>query len=270
MKKLLFFVCTSLIVFLAYLTSPISTTLSTSVFLADMTWLEVEEAVRRGHKGVIVPTAGLEQNGLHAVLGKHHYVVKYAAEQIARRHGELLIAPIIDYVPEGTIDPPEGHMKFSGTISIPEKIFEGVLEHAARSLRAHGFERIYFIGDSFGNQAPQARVAAKLMSEWENTTVRVHNIGDYYFNNGQVNWLLAHGETNFSIGYHAGIRDTAELLFVNPEGIRSDMIGLKYGMHLGKTGASGDVSKANIEIGQTMLDLKVQAALRQIKALEAR
>ncbi len=129
-----------------------------------MTWLEVEEAIRQGKKGAVVPTAGLEQNGLHAVLGKHHYVVKYAAEQIARQHGKLLVTPVIDFVPEGNIDPPSDHMKFSGTISIPEDIFAGILEFTARSLRAHGFERIYFIGDSFGNQQAQAKIAAKLNS----------------------------------------------------------------------------------------------------------
>jgi creatinine amidohydrolase len=269
MTKVIMVLVASITAFFVYLSSPVSTTLKDTVFLADMTWLEVEEAVRQGKKGAIVPTAGLEQNGLHAILGKHHYVVKYAAEQIARQHGGLLVTPIIDYVPEGKIDPPSNHMKFSGTISIPEDVFAGILEFTARSLRAHGFKRIYFIGDSFGNQQAQAKIAVKLNSEWANTSNRVHHISDYYSANGQTEWLITHGEKNHTIGTHAGIRDTSELLFVNPDGIRPNMIGLKAGMHLGKTGSNGDPSRASKEIGETMIKLKIDAALKQIKSFQS-
>lgn len=269
MIKLMIAASASLAAFFVYLTAPVGTTLKDTVFLADMTWVEVQEAISQGKNGVIIPTAGLEQNGLHAVLGKHYYVVKYASEVIARNHGKLLVAPVIDYVPEGQINPPDGHMKFPGTISIPEDIFAGVLENTARSLYAHGFKRIYFIGDSFGNQGMQDEVATQLNLEWANMPASVHNIGDYYSANGQVEWLLSQGEEKFDIGGHAGIRDTSELLFVNPNGVRKEMIGIRGGMYLGKTGSDGNPSKATAEIGKNMIKLKVDAALQQIQFLES-
>lgn len=270
MKKLLIASTVALVAFVGYLTAPLGTSLPNTVFLADMTWLEIKEAIDHGKDGVIVPTAGLEQNGLHVVLGKHRYVVRHAVERIARQHGGLLVAPVIDYVPEGNIDPPDGHMRFEGTISIPADVFSDVLSHTARSLRAHGFRRIYFIGDSLGNQVPQTRVATALNAEWKNTDVRVHHIGDYYARNGQVDWLKAQGETDFTIGGHAGIRDTSELLHVHRDGVRPQMIKPKRGLHLGITGASGDASKATAEIGEIMINLKIEAALRQIRELETR
>src|SRR5687768_13590896 len=109
-----------------------------SVFLEDLTWMEVRDAIAGGKTTVIVPTGGTEQNGPHMALGKHNYLVTYKAGQIAKQLGNALVAPVVSYVPEGDINPPTGHMRFAGTISLPQDVFVNVLEHAARSLRQHG------------------------------------------------------------------------------------------------------------------------------------
>ena len=56
-----------------------------SVFLEDLTWPEVRDAVAAGTTTVIIPTGGTEQNGPHMVLGKHNYLVKYKAGEIAKQ-----------------------------------------------------------------------------------------------------------------------------------------------------------------------------------------
>lgn len=48
-----------------------------TVFMEDLTWTEVRDALRAGKTTVIIPTGGTEQNGPHMVLGKHNYLVKY-------------------------------------------------------------------------------------------------------------------------------------------------------------------------------------------------
>ena len=233
-----------------------------SVFLDDLTWTEARALIAAGHTIAIAPTGGTEQNGPHMVLGKHNYIVRHTAERIARRLGNALVAPVISYVPEGNIDPPTQHMLYAGTISIPERVFEAVLEHTARSLRAHGFTLICLLGDSGGNQKSQQRVAEKLNREWRNSGVRVLHVGDYYGKNGQVEWLKDRGESDRSIGFHAGIRDTSELLFVHPEGVRRDRL-VTMGSWK-ETGADGDPAKASAERGQALLELKVEVAVRQI------
>jgi creatinine amidohydrolase/Fe(II)-dependent formamide hydrolase-like protein len=86
----------------------------------------------------------------------------YLAQHIALRLGHTIVAPVVAYVPEGEIKPPAGHMRFSGTISIPEATFESLLEATARSLRQHGFRDVIFIGDHGGYQKNLSKVAQKL------------------------------------------------------------------------------------------------------------
>ena len=83
----------------------------------------MRDLVDNGTTTVIIATAGTEQNGPHMVLGKHKFIVSYAAEQIARRLGATLVAPVIAYVPEGSLDPPTGHMRYSGAITLPQEHF---------------------------------------------------------------------------------------------------------------------------------------------------
>ena len=237
------------------------------VHLRDLTWVEVRSLIEKGKTSVIIPTAGTEQNGPHAVLGKHGYVVEYTASAIARALKDTLVAPTIETVPEGPIDPPGGHMTFAGTISLPEEVFELILEYSARSLKAHGFKTILFLGDSGGNQDGQARVAEKLNNEWRGTDVATYHIGDYYSANGQVQWLREQGYSDREIGIHAGIRDTSELLATRPDGVRLNQLkdgGRRYSE---ATGSSGDPTLASAEIGRVMLEMKIDAALQQIYLL---
>ena len=106
-----------------------------SVFLEELTWMEVRDAIATGKTTVIIPTGGTEQNGPHMALGKHNYLVKYKAGEVAKRLGNALVAPVVAYVPEGEIDPPTSHMRFAGTIATPQEVFAKVLEYAARSFK---------------------------------------------------------------------------------------------------------------------------------------
>jgi creatinine amidohydrolase/Fe(II)-dependent formamide hydrolase-like protein/sterol desaturase/sphingolipid hydroxylase (fatty acid hydroxylase superfamily) len=257
---------TVLLVSLTAIPQPLTAPLPQTVYLEEMTWVEVREALARGKTTAIVPTGGVEQNGPHMVLGKHNYIVRRAAGAIAESLGDALVAPVMAYVPEGEVDPPSGHMAFAGTLSIPEPVFATLLEHTARSLRAHGFTTIAFVGDSGGNQAAQASVAAQLSESWSGEGVTVLHVGDYYAANGQVAWLKAEGESEATIGRHAGIRDSSELMAVYPVGIRTDRLQRDGGRANETTGVSGDPRRASAERGEALLRLKVDAAVRQIRA----
>src|SRR2546430_9425395 len=133
-----------------------------SVFLDELTWTEVREANHAGKTVVIVPIGGTEQNGPHMALGKHNVRVKALAEKIARTLGNALVAPVVAYVPEGSIDPPSAHMRFPGTITVPDATFESVLEYAARTFKLHGFLDIVFLGDHGDYQKDESVVAGRL------------------------------------------------------------------------------------------------------------
>jgi creatinine amidohydrolase/Fe(II)-dependent formamide hydrolase-like protein/peroxiredoxin len=238
-----------------------------TVFLEELTWTEVRDRIASGTTTILLPTAGTEQNGPHMVLGKHRYIVRHTAEKIARRLGNALVAPVVDFVPEGGIDPPTGHMRFPGTVTLPNVYFMKICEYAARSFEAHGFTDIVFIGDSGGNQAGMKEVAAALNEEWRGGKTRVHFVPDYYSDNGYREWLVSLGETEETIGGHAGISDTSQLLFVAPEHIRKDRLAKGGGFE--GSGVSGDPTRASVERGEKGIELKVEAAVAQIRKLMA-
>src|SRR5215813_13671405 len=176
-----------------------------TVFLEELTWIEVREALKAGKTTILFPTGGTEQNGPHMVLGKHNFIIKYTAEQIARRLGNALVAPVLAYVPEGDLTPPTGHMRFPGTITLPQAAFMKVTEYATRSFKVHGFKNVVLLGDSGGNQRGLRVVADLLNKEWAHSDVRVHFVPDYYSGHGFSEWLKRQGETPGAIGRHAGI-----------------------------------------------------------------
>src|ERR1700674_2794767 len=81
-------------------TRPLTAPLPNTLYMPEMTWIEVRSALDRGYTTVIVPTGGIEQNGPHMILGKHDYIVRYTAERIATELGRTLVAPVVSYVPE--------------------------------------------------------------------------------------------------------------------------------------------------------------------------
>src|SRR5580700_8634451 len=153
---------------------------SDTVFLEELTWTELRDQIRAGKTTVIVPIGGTEQNGSHMALGKHNLRVRYLSGKIARALGNALVAPVIAYVPEGGLSPPTGHMRFPGTITVPEEAFEKILEYAARSFKLAEFRDVVFLGDHGSDQKGEKAVAERLNREWAGNPIRVHAIEEYY------------------------------------------------------------------------------------------
>jgi len=229
-----------------------------SVFLEELTWTELRDEVRAGRTTVIVPVGGTEQSGPHMALGKHNVRARALAARIAAALGNALVAPVIAYVPEGSIDPPAGHMRFAGTISIPEAAFEATLEGAARSFRQAGFRDIVLIGDHGGYQKSLVKVAARLDREWAASPVRVHAIEEYYraAERDFAQALRAQGFSDAEIGTHAGAADTSLALAVDEQLVRSAR--LHDGSALGvASGVHGDPRRASAAAGRAGVDLIV-------------
>ncbi|MDF2775715.1 MAG: hypothetical protein K0S86_5216 [Geminicoccaceae bacterium] len=163
-----------------------------TVWLEEMTWMDVRDAMKAGKTTIIVPTGGVEPNGPWLALGKHNYVLTANCEAIARQLGNALCAPIIKLVPEGRIDPPSGHMMSPGTLSVREETFRAVLADVVHSLEVHGFENIILIGDSGGNQRGQRAVADSLTALWKGKPVVAH-VQEYYDYAGTAKHMSARG-----------------------------------------------------------------------------
>ena len=238
-----------------------------TVFHEALTVVEIREALAAGKTTAIIATAGTEQKGPHMVLGEHRYVLEYTTDKIARTLGNALVAPIITYVPEGSLDPPSGHMRYPGTITLSQEVFQTLLEETARSLKGGGFRDIVFLGDSGGNQEGMRSVTEKLNAEWRGTEFRAHFIGDYYEKSGDDATLYITQELGIAeeeIAGHAGITDTSQMMFVNSLHIRRDRLARLGGFE--NSGVSGNPTLASPEIGERLLQFKIENAFAQIRA----
>lgn len=237
------------------------------VFIDELTWMEIRDRLLAGTKTIIIGTAGQEQKGPHMVTGEHKYVLQHTTERIARTLGDALVAPIITYVPEGSWETPlRGHMAKAGTITLPEDRFIELLVHAAKSLRAGGFTTVILIGDSGGNQNGLKAAADQLNAAWKDTGGRALFIGDYYTKSSADirTYLGSLGFPLETIGSHAGMVDTSELLFVNPSLVRRDRLAPNGGSP--DSGVSGDPTKATAALGKALVQIKIDNALAQIRA----
>lgn len=246
-----------------------SDALPTSVYLEDMTWTELRDRVAAGSTTVLVPIGGTEQNGPHMVLGKHNARVRFLAGQIAERAGGTVVAPVLAYVPEGTIHPPQAHMRFTGTISISDAAFEAVLEGAARSFKQHGFRHVVFLGDHGSYQQLEARVAKRLNKEWaSDPSCRVHALLEYYqvTQSLYIAELQNKGFTREEIGTHAGLADTSLALAVDPALVRAGA--LNSAAQAGKRGGVyGDPRRATAELGRIGTRQIVDASVAALHAI---
>ena len=191
-----------------------------SVFIEDLTWMEVRDAMRNGKNTVIVATGGVEQNGPYLVTGKHNVVLRGTTEAIARKLGNALVAPIVPFVPEGDVDPPTGHMKYPGTVSVRESTYEALLTDICESFRTHGFEHIVLIGDSGGNQKGMKKVADQLNAKPREKS-RVHYIPEYYDFAAVGKFLEQEGIKQSPEGLHDDFGMTATMMAVDPASVRT-------------------------------------------------
>jgi len=195
-----------------------------SVWIEELTWIEVRDAIAAGKTTVIIPTGGIEQNGPYVATGKHNVILRGQCESLARRLGNALCAPTVVFVPEGDIEPPSGHMRYPGTITLKEETFRTLLDDIASSFKVHGFTEIILIGDSGGNQSGLKATAETLNARWGGKGSVARFIPEFYDNSGLIAYMnkeLGITEPNDD-GFHDYYWITALMMAVDPAVVRYD------------------------------------------------
>ena len=146
-----------------------------NVWIEELTMLEVRDLLAAGTTTALILTGGIEENGPYLTTGKHNHVLRVMGESIARELGGTLVAPIV------TIEPgnPE-RASTPGGIRFSQETFMAVLRDMATSLKAQGFEWIFLMGDSGGNQRGMAAVADELSAAWAGEGVGIAHIPAFY------------------------------------------------------------------------------------------
>src|SRR5580700_9520906 len=143
-----------------------------TVFMEDMTWLEIRNAMKAGKTTVVLPAGGLEATGPFVILDKHQRMLHGSTDMIARKLGNALIAPVVRYVP-----PDDGNRgPYVGDFNISLAAYKSTLTDICTALKVDGFKEIILIGDHRGAQRGLKEVAAELGQKWGNSPSRVHFI----------------------------------------------------------------------------------------------
>ncbi|MBT4867100.1 MAG: creatininase family protein [Planctomycetaceae bacterium] len=238
-----------------------------TVFIEDMTWMEIRDSMKAGTDTVIVATGGIEQNGPYLVTGKHNVVLRGTTEAIARKLGNTLVAPIVPFVPEGDIDPPTVHMKYPGTISLSEETFERLLTEICASYRTHGFKHILLIGDSGGNQEGMKIVAGQLNDKWKGGPTRVHYVTEYYDFAAVAKWLEDQGIEQKPEGLHDDFGMTAMMMAVDPQSVRTKQRIAAGNFHI--NGVNLAPASKTIEWGNRIIAFRADATVKAFRKSKA-
>lgn len=233
-----------------------------SVFLEELTWIEVRDAIRAGKKTVLVASGGIEQNGPYLALGKHNYILRATTQAIARKLGDALVAPIIPFVPEGAIDPPTGHMKYPGTISVEEETFRRLVTDIASSLKMHGFQHVILLADSGGNVNGMKQVAEELSRKWQGSGATIHYIAEYYDYAGVTKWLESQGVHQKDEGWHDDVAISSQMMVIDPNTVRT-----KQRLAKGKMSING-VSLApprGVKLGKKVVEYRANLTVAAIR-----
>lgn len=191
-----------------------------SLLLEQLTWMEVRDYIKSGYTRVIIATGGIEQNGPFVALNKHDLITKRLSVEIATRLGKTLVAPLVSFVPQGTIQPPSGHMLYPGTISLSEDTFVRLLVDVGLSLATHGFQEIIILGDSGESQRGMKRAATNLEKLISQPDTRVL-FADSFYDYASVRALIASRNIpQKPERFHEDLAFTAQLIAIEPNAIR--------------------------------------------------
>lgn len=237
------------------------------VFIEELTWPEVRDAIAKGTDTAIYYAGSTEQNGPHMAIGKHNFIAREVAGRVAQKLGKALVYPILPFAPTGDPQQKTGHMRYPGSVSVSEATYIAVARDVALSARAAGFRNVLIMADHGDGQSALAQLARSLNDQWQPAGTRVLFIGDVYERYGQLEaeWLARRG---LKAGGHAGLADTASLMAVDKQRQWIRRPALTQARSASEV--EGDPSGASARLGQQLIELKVDTALRQIRELLSR
>ena len=213
-----------------------------SVWIDELTWIEVRDEIASGKTTAIIPTGGVEQSGPYLANGKHNYVLQGACDAIARELGNALCTPVLKLVPEG--DP----------------------EDVGNSLKSQGFTDIILIGDSGGNQTGMAAAADALNGSWAGSGTVAYFIPEYYNYEDVEQYMeeeLLYVET-VNDGYHDDFFITSLMMVTSPEAVR-----YRQRVAAGVATINGlSIAPINqaLEVGHKLMEFRTNVTVKAIHA----
>ena len=230
------------------------------VDLEMMTWPELKKAMAAGKTTALVYNGGTETRGPQCVNGGHTLMGHATVIAIAEKLGNAIAAPVLPFSPNNA------NANLPGTIGLTAPLFAAINEQVAEQLIQNGFKTVVLMGDHGGGQNELGEVARKLTGKYASQGIKVIWCDEVYKKaNGDFDeYLKAH---NLPVSTHAGIPDTSEMLYLGGDKgwVRKDLIPTAVGDRDHPNGIRGDARPSTVELGKLAFDMKVDAAVAQIR-----
>jgi creatinine amidohydrolase len=224
-----------------------------------MTWPEVKQALAAGKTTALIYNGGTEHRGPQNVNGGHTLMGHATVVAIAKKLGNAIATPVLPFSPNNA------EPAFPGTIGLPGPLFAAINEQIAEQMIRNGFKNIVLMGDHGGGQKELGEVASKLNQKYSPQGIHVIYCDDVYqkANADFDKWLTAN---HLPLSTHAGIPDTSEMLYLGGDQgwVRQELIPTAVGVD---KGIHGDARPSTAELGKRIFDMKVDAAVDQIRRL---
>ncbi len=176
-----------------------------SIFMPEMTNLEVQEYLDRGGRTVIVPVGSTEDHGDHGPLWTDVYI----PIEVAKRAAPELDALVGPPVPFGIA---HDHRGAAGVVHVRLDTFVNVLRDVCRSLADVGFSRIVLLNGHYCNSHAMEFAVAQFFDELPEG-VRVYPF-PYW---AGMKPEEAEQYLSGSVGIHANVGETSAVLAINPD-----------------------------------------------------
>jgi creatinine amidohydrolase/Fe(II)-dependent formamide hydrolase-like protein len=239
-----------------------------SVWISELTALEVRDLIKGGKTTALILGGGMEENGPYLILGKHNTESLAMGEAIARKLGNTLCAPVITLEPGN----PE-HPSTPGGVVLTAATYASVLTDMATSLKAMGFKSIVFLGDHGGDLKPMSEVSSTLNEKWKGAGAMAYFV-ENYGNNVPHAGCCGHPEAEF-LGINEQNREGLHDSYVAASMIMTIDVNaarIPERISAGKTKINGvdllPVEKT-LDNGKKLIDFRSEATVKEIRRLMA-
>lgn len=244
-----------------------------SLWLEELTWMEIRDAIRAGHTTALIVTGGVESNGPYLASGKHNYSNQLMAESVASALGNTLIAPLV------TIEPgrPDGPVTIGNTgPMVSQETYISWLTDLGDSLRGMGFTEIYYLGDSGGNQRGQQAAADALNARYGGSPAVFHHVPEFYNHEEVRRWIqedlgipeeIEYGASRGSSGIHDELSISSVMSVLDPTTIRFQQRVDEGLAHI--NGIDLEPLSQTQELGRRIIEYRTQITVDAIEAFRA-
>ena len=242
-----------------------------SLWIEELTWMEIRDAIRDGNTTVLVLTGGVESNGPHLASGKHNYSNKLMGESVAKAIGATLIAPLVTLEPGN----PAGPVTIGSTgPMVSQATYIAWLTDIGDSLRSMGFTQVYFLGDSGGNRRGMQAAADELTDRYGGAPTQFYHVPEFYNHDKVRQYIqetlgipeeMEYQASSGSDGIHEELSITSVMSVIDPTSIRFDQR-----VEAGRASING-ISLLPLSdtqsLGRMVIDFRTRLTVEAIQAL---